>query len=594
MSLEEEKLFDDLNGRFQARLRSHRTAYLKSQIRGSEVTFQSSTATLEAKFDLEVLDKLHSPSFIGIERPTAKNKKVYLIYEVVGVRAIHLQELGVEISMPKVLREEFLQAIENGWEEAKETWIDIVATPTGYLAKIENGIVSFEKTELSPLTGKKAHLLSKEAVKSFVCIEGGTEIGSLIGLDVTVTSKIDSMVRYHTGVFGFTGTGKSNLTSILVRKAIESIEDLKVVIFDVAGEYAVNLLDLLENGVIFTTERRIINKKDDFVRSQIVPESLEEAVGGSEKIKRILDLLHEQGRVRYLSLVETQLTEIQVKTVVDFLSSLAQSDKSSSLAARVALKEFTSFVSKYGFEEEDRLEDITLNPKVNEELRNILNKLKNNLHGMSSEAKATEVMLNQLEKQEEKVEKEIENPEWLAKWVFSEEAPRLVILYLPTLVHARQVAARFVNRLLDLKKEGVSDVNVLLVFDEAQEFVPDRARKEDFTEHSNIAIEDLLRQGRKYRAGCWLSTQRVAHLNVNALQQLHTYFASTLPRYYDRMVIADAYSLDYEVLNRVAELDTGEWLFVSYKATKRKNVPVFIKTPNNEEFVLNYIRKKAL
>jgi hypothetical protein len=105
-----------------------------------------------------------------------------------------------------------------------------------------------------------------------------------------------------------------------------------------------------------------------------------------------------------------------------------------------------------------------------------------------------------------------------------------------------------------------------------------------------VAVESLLRQGRKYRAGCWLSTQRVAHLNVNALQQLHSYFASTLPRVYDRMVVADAYSLGYEVLDRLSELEVGEWLFVSYKASKLRNVPVFIKTKNNEEWLIRRLK----
>jgi len=102
-----------------------------------------------------------------------------------------------------------------------------------------------------------------------------------------------------------------------------------------------------------------------------------------------------------------------------------------------------------------------------------------------------------------------------------------------------------------------------------------------------------LRQGRKYRAGCWLSTQRVAHLNVNALQQLHSYFASTLPRLYERMVVADAYSLEYEVLDRLAELEVGEWLFVSYKASKMRNVPVFIKAENNEDHLVRHLMGRA-
>jgi hypothetical protein len=78
---------------------------------------------------------------------------------------------------------------------------------------------------------------------------------------------------------------------------------------------------------------------------------------------------------------------------------------------------------------------------------------------------------------------------------------------------------------------------------------------------------------------------------VNALQQLHSYFVSTLPRMYDRMVIADAFALPYEVLERSAQLETGEWIFVSFKATKLRNVPVFLKTENNEDFVSRYLKK---
>jgi hypothetical protein len=60
-----------------------------------------------------------------------------------------------------------------------------------------------------------------------------------------------------------------------------------------------------------------------------------------------------------------------------------------------------------------------------------------------------------------------------------------------------------------------------------------------------------------------------------------------LPRFYDRMVIADAFSLSYDMLERTTELETGQWLFVSYKATKQRNVPAFIQTPNNEEILLD-------
>jgi hypothetical protein len=47
-------------------------------------------------------------------------------------------------------------------------------------------------------------------------------------------------------------------------------------------------------------------------------------------------------------------------------------------------------------------------------------------------------------------------------------------------------------------------------------------------------VETLLRQGRTYGLGVCIATQRIAYLNTNALQQLHTYFVGTLPRPYDR------------------------------------------------------------
>ena len=180
-------------------------------------------------------------------------------------------------------------------------------------------------------------------------------------------------------------------------------------------------------------------------------------------------------------------------------------------------------------------------------------------------------------------------PEKLAEQLAKGTAAKLNILYLPDPLQARIAANRLITRLLFLKKKYGNKERVLFVLDEAQEYIPDNPTDRQFTVQSNQAVEQLLRQGRKYRLHCWLATQRVAHLNVNALQQLHSYFVSTLPRMYDRMVIADAFALPYEVLERSAQLETGEWIFVSFKAAKQRNVPVFLGTENNETYVHNYI-----
>lgn len=82
--------------------------------------------------------------------------------------------------------------------------------------------------------------------------------------------------------------------------------------------------------------------------------------------------------------------------------------------------------------------------------------------------------------------------------------------------------------------------------------------------------------------GC-IATQRIAHLNTSALQQLHTYFVSTLPRPYDRGVVSNTFMIDKTILERTLEFAPGEWLLSSYIATGMENVPIFIKADNAEE-----------
>jgi hypothetical protein len=171
----------------------------------------------------------------------------------------------------------------------------------------------------------------------------------------------------------------------------------------------------------------------------------------------------------------------------------------------------------------------------------------------------------------------------LAKVVLDGEGGIVSVVYVPDPIDARLIVAQFIRSLLHLKKTaGKAKEKTLIVLDEAQEYIPDRTRSDDHTDISNIAVEELLRQGRKYRAHCWLGSQRVAHLNVSALQQVHSYFINVLPRIYDRITIADAFAVSYDLLDKTLDLETGQWMFVSYKAARRKNVPVFIEAPDNE------------
>lgn len=634
------KIFDDMGGRFEARLREHQIVKRTTKTSEGDVTLANPIAVLDVRFDFDVLDRLHKPSFIGIERRLsasadsmgksgAGEQIIYLIYEIVASNPIHYQMLGVNTTIPTVIRREYLNIIEASWGNSDDTWIDVIAVPTNYMMEIttkkgdgrEAGSEQeqtlepvFARSRFVPLIGSKAHLLSNSTVEKFLCVEGGAPLGMMIGFDMPLTVNIDNMIRYHTGIFGFTGSGKSNLISYLIREALK-ISDLYVVIFDVAGEYLIHLLDIISHdgggGMIYTTE----DFNDDpvkFFNSQVIPETLEEKLSESILIRYIEGII-ERGRVKRISLSRADIPTITLNYLTSMLIKVSESDKAGALQARIVLQKIKGYLMKY-----NGYVDITAMEKGDREgLKSIVSNFINKLNERSSLKQDLQTFVDYIDDIEERdadsiervgsggVEDRLEgngkgestapiDPERLAQIILSSNAPNLNILYIPEPDDARNIASRFINRLFHLKKVYGSKRKVLLVIDEAQEFIPDRTNKDDYSSLSNRAVEALLRQGRKYRLHCWLSTQRVAHLNVNALQQLHSYFVSVLPRSYDKMVIADAFSLSYSILERTTELETGQWLFVSYKATKQKNVPVFIQAYNNEDILLKRLSMKHI
>ncbi|MCS4539966.1 MAG: DUF87 domain-containing protein, partial [Thaumarchaeota archaeon] len=386
-----------------------------------------------------------------------------------------------------------------------------------------------------------------------------------------------------------TGSGKSNLTSTLIRKAMRAHPDLTTVVFDVAGEYATHLVDLLESGGRILTHEPIEDDEQLF-NSQAIPESLEDIVGESA-LRGAFSRVFVKGLVKKLAFGD-RYSALDLAAVEDMLTKTAEDGKTSSMVARMALESFARrFYDELELQPNVRLAELPESAKS--ALLAILEDLRERSHEKSGLRTEVDAILEYVKSGKETApERKEMTPERVAAELAFEKSPRLNIFYLPEPHRARIIASQVIDRLLYLRKRGGSRKKVLVVLDEAQEYIPAEPRERDGTLSSNLAVENLLRQGRKYRVHCWLATQRVARLNVSALQQLHSYFVSTLPRFYDRMVVAESFALPYEVLERSAQLDTGEWIFVSFKATKQKNVPVFVKTENNEGVVANYLKRK--
>jgi len=585
-----EELFDDMGGKFEATLRQLKTNVRTWQGRGESIAVSSRVALLEARFDLEVLDRLHEPCFVGVERRlSGRSGSAYVIYEVTAVKPTHFQMLAMNTSLPTVIRKEYLDTIYGGWGQSDETWVDVQCAPTGYMLVLVDGKPRFEKTTLTPLIGAPAHLLSQEATKMFLCVEGGAAIGTVIGFNVELTVDIESLIKYHVGVFGFTGSGKSNLTSTLIRHALSLDDEGTVVVFDVAGEYAVNLADILETGGEFYTTEELADP-DSFLESQTIPETLEAKIT-QDLLRRWAETLYDEGHVKRLHVEET-LQPITISYALSVLNGYAKETKTGAMRALMLASKIDQEIHRAQIDPEKQISELP--PKLRKELEEIISETQQKLNDRSTLYSDLSALIEALQEAPTATSATSQSkpsrvtPEALAGLALSRDAPPLIVIYVPDPRAARKATAEFLSQLLQLKKHG-GRRRVTVVFDEAQEFIPYETRKEDYTAQSSLAVESLLRQGRKYRAHCILATQRIAHLNTNALQQLHSYFVSTMPRYYDRIVIAEAFSLDYGVLERTTQLDTGQWLFVSFKSTRQKNVPVFIQTPNNEDKVAEYL-----
>jgi hypothetical protein len=214
--------------------------------------------------------------------------------------------------------------------------------------------------------------------------------------------------------------------------------------------------------------------------------------------------------------------------------------------------------------------------------------------GLYAWATTRNIVLDEIKKKHEKETKETGGltTEKICELV-EDKTTRLVCVSISDPFTIKELVIALTQELLARRKRKFQvKPYILLVFDEAQEFIPALGEAGGIDKKCSKQVETILRQGRKYGLGACVSTQRIANLNTNALQQLHTYFVGTLPRPYDRLLISDTFMIDKGILEKTLEFAPGEWLLSSYIATGIENVPIFIKADNAEKEVEKYLSKK--
>ncbi|ACP48282.1 protein of unknown function DUF87 [Sulfolobus islandicus Y.N.15.51] len=544
------------------------------------------------EFPFSLKDKLGIGKLLAVN--TIK-ENYYLILEVADIIPMHYGMINLDSTIPKEIRNEIMKKVSESWysNDEKEIWIDSITYPLGYILEINSNNIQFKKGYFPPLLGSSVKILNKKAYASFVCANSNVSLGNILHEQLSLDINLEKAIKYHLGIFAFTGSGKSNLASLIARKVLDNLPDTKVVIFDVSMEYAILLLDkLLEvPSRVISLDRVPPNPADasrKFLRSHVIPDDI---IDIRDKIKKSAEILHQNGKMKQLYVPPEGFTYLTYADLIDLVKKQIE-DKYTAISQKPLLYTFLSKLDNFMRERKLTVDDI-----IDDSINNLLDEIEN--LGKDAHLKENSSLFTFIYGIRayislgirETEDYDIEN---LAIEILdsSRDSPRLFILELPNLEEGRQVVATVINQIYNRRKRMYSDnPKVLFIIDEAQEFIPYDTKQKDKSEASSTAIEKLLRHGRKYHLHSLISTQRLAYLNTNALQQLHSYFISTLPRPYDRQLLAETFGISDMLLDKTLELEPGQWLLVSFKSALPHDVPVFFAAENNLDLLKDRINK---
>jgi len=616
------KYFTDLGGRFHGRLSAVVPAFAafspESKFAGTSARYE---CRVKVEYQKDLMGLLEEGMLLAVRnfKHVEDEGERFTLMEFSRVWPEHFGLRGLSDHSYYPMQFEIIEQSEADWStDDKATMIvQISAIPVNYdLVLREDVEPVFVKGFSYPVVASEVCILNSEMINRMY----NQRIAENLGVDTAKTVEdaradprlgvikmfqsapvripiyvdFESLIRYHFGIFAFTGGGKSNLLSNVLRRIVYHTSEAKVVIFDISCEYPFLLMDVLSDpkvnsGVVL--EHRV-DSVVQLYNSIVKPREYETDPRVLDGLREIMDL----GRVSYYT-----KPRFRVPTYGQFLDDLEGLRKDSIDRPHYvnAIDEIRDAIRDY-LDEKGYVE----NQEVEEEFVQFLDHAASSIvgrfkvhesSGLFSWATTRSTILDILRKKRgEGAPGEYEglSSEGLRKLI--EGDVRLLCLSIADPVTIKDLVIRLTGELLNSRKRRFQvKPYVLSVFDEAQEFIPDLSGSSGIDKECSRHVETLLRQGRKYGLGGCVATQRIAYLNTNALQQLHTYFVGTLPRPYDRSVVSETFMIDQGILEKTLEFAPGEWLLSSYIATGIANVPIFIKADNAEKEIENHLNRSS-
>ncbi len=603
------RFFTDFNGLFDAQLSNVFMSRGETDERfGTSLPY---TCRVKAQYNRELLRLLDDGMLLAVKNFRSNDEKDrYTLLGVVRFWPEHFGLRGIRDYQYYPMQFEVIQQSVEDWESSDKStmMIQLAAIPINYDLVLDGDRdPEFDRGFSYPVVGSKVYVLNKEMIRNMynrriseaITYEGletcadarkDPRLGTIKMFEASEQAiplyvDFDSLVRYHFGIFAFTGGGKSNLTSNILRRILIHKKDVKVVIFDISCEYPFLLLDIfadpsIPSKIILENE---VKDTSELYNSVVKPKEYEDDIRVVEGLRKVLSL----GRVSYMRRAREQIPQF-----IEFLSDIERmKDENAKNPNYVeALRDIEELALEY-MEENGLREDEELTREFVKRLIKVSDEVAEayRIHQMSALYGWFQSRI-MMEKYFNKtpVKSRGYGVEEIEKLL--EDEIRLICLSIsePTTIK-RFVIDLTNNLLLKRKRDFKVKPYILFVWDEAQEFVANPSNVSGVDKNCSLEVERLLRQGRKYGLGGCIATQRIAYLNTNALQQLHTYFVSTLPRPYDRGLISNTFMLDKTILEKTLEFIPGEWLLSSYISTGMANVPIFIKADNAEDEVEKFL-----
>jgi len=498
------------------------------------------------------------------------------------------------------------------WEEQETeatedtTKIKCVAIPTNFefvesvTPRPKESAMLQEESNL-PMVGSSVRLLdtaSTEFVANYgIRSDENTIVAGVLIRDenVRLRVRVQELLKTHFGVFGFTGAGKSNLLSTLVDNLLNaSSEPIKIVFFDLMGEYSTLLIDQL---------CKLQDAAWIALHPETMPQSVMEYFAATEANKKEDALARAVRDLMNTALLPAALNKERSALAAPYRHMLTKNKvriwREQQMTADLFLEELRPEVFKGSM------------GNSKQPVLNFWNQLITDFRGrpftaqlvadleqritafIAANAALTNTATTNLTAACQEVKRQG------TKYAEQLPIPPALNLTIPQLIaklndipsaglyivqsHDPDVLRHFAWMLGNFtyesrRRTGQITPLVSFVFDEADEFIPQQA-KDSYVESRDIAMT-LARRGRKFGLGIGIATQRVRYLDTSIMAQPHTYFVSKMPRQTDREVVSQAFGVSEEMFRQTFKFKKGDWLLMSYDATGLEAIPIPIHLPN--------------